>query len=557
MVKVPNGAMTFSKGMSTTLVPNVACPARPRLGWAAAWAIVAAGGAALLGVLATEVWPKRPEMGDRFLVPLASTVLLYSLRPRWRATPCLPARSGLVAVVIGAVAFAPAWYLLVRVGPRTLLLWWLAAALSLAAIGLLAAGQGWRRAGVVLFPLLFAFFALPTPDILQAWLLAKLKAMTTIGAAAVLPWLGVPAVRSGTGFTLTLPSGKLGVVDACSGALSLTSLLAVAVLTAYVRVAVRRDFTLLRAAALVVLTIPIVIVSNTVRVIATGILQEMLGPNAIVGLWHEVLGYVTILVGFGLIVAVSQKLAARAVAAGTVALASVPANVPVASAPAGRGWAALALLLPAAAVCIWAERFRDSQFELADLGSIAVALPGWEGKPLEVPPDVAEMLKCDQLVLREYEDHLGNRVEVYFMFWATPASTAHIHHPDVCWPSRGCTLAESHVLPVRYSADREPIGVSVRHYDTEDGKREVVFYWTQNGNAVLPDGRETAHGSEYAWVREMLSGQQPPERVSRLSVLLGADVPVGRPADEQARIAELSALIAAEVYRVCPWAAPP
>jgi hypothetical protein len=176
---------------------------------------------------------------------------------------------------------------------------------------------------------------------------------------------------------------------------------------------------------------------------------------------------------------------------------------------------------------------------------------------MPVPPDVAEMLKCDQIVLRQYVDHVGNQVQVYLMFWATPASTAHIHHPDVCWPSRGCTVAASRVRPVTYVAGREPLGVSVRHYDTPNATRQVVLYWTQNGNDVLPDGRETVNWrTEYGWVWEMLRGGRAPERTSRLSVLLGADVPLGRPEDQEERLADLSGKIAAQLYRSCTWAAP-
>src|SRR5437868_2289235 len=132
--------------MSTTTAAVVSGPVRPTLLSAAAWLVLGAGAGALLAVLAVEVWPKRPEMGDRFLVPIASAVLLFCLRPRWRATQRRPSAAGLLAVAVGAVAFPTAWYLLVQVGPRTLLLWWLSAALVLAAIGLVVAGHGWRRA---------------------------------------------------------------------------------------------------------------------------------------------------------------------------------------------------------------------------------------------------------------------------------------------------------------------------------------------------------------------------------------------------------------------------
>ncbi len=495
--------------MSTTSLSAVAVPTRPAFARTAAWVVVAGGACALLAVLAFDVWPKRPEMGDRFLIPIASGVLVYLLRPRWRATPRRPAAAGLVAVATGSMALAPpAWYLLVQVGPRTLLLWWLGVALALVVLGLLAITDGWRPAAVVAFPVLFALFALPTPDNLQARLLPALKDATTAGAATLLPWLGVPAVRSGLGFTLTLPTGQLGIVDACSGALSLTSLLAIAVLTAYVRLIFRRDFTVIRGIVLIGLTIPIVVVSNTVRVVVTGLLHEHVGPAAVQGAWHDLLGYLVVLVGFGLILGTSQVLATRT--KNPIPPATLPetggGEKPLESASPshlGKGaggaasWllvVALLVLLPTAAACLWSEQFRQRHVDIADLNAVSLSLPGWDGRDEPVPPDVAEMLKCDQIVHREYTDNLGRAAEVYLMFWATPASTAHMHHPDVCWPARGCTLASGRVRPVIFAADHEPLRISVRHYETPQRNREIVFYWTQNGNAVLPDGQDPGPG---------------------------------------------------------------
>jgi exosortase len=536
--------------MTTTNAPAVPRANRTVLPWAAAWTVVGIGWATLVTVLVTDVWPKRPEMGDRYLIAAVAVGLVFVLSRRWRGTPRLPAAAGLLAVAAGAAACPPAWYLIVLVGPRTLLVWWLAVALTLATIGLLVADHGRARARVMLFPIAFGLFALPTPDSLQSWLFPSLKAVTTAGAAAVLPWLGVAAQRSG--FTLTLPSGKLGVVDACSGALSLPSLLAIAVLTAYVRVSFRRDLNLPSAWALVVLTIPIVVVSNTIRVIVSGVLQEFVGSWAVEGAWHEALGYLAVVVGFGLIVGVSQLLAGPAGAAPPIFSPQRDSG----GRPRG-GWAALAVLIVSAATCLWAEQFRQDYSHVTDLRAIGRDLPPWTGEDRPIPPDVAEMLKCDQLFHRVYEDRFGHTVEVYLMYWATPASTAHMHHPDVCWPARGCTLAAGRVRPVGYAVDREPIGASVRHYDNEFGQREVVFYWTQAGNVILPDGRDPAEqSSEYRWVFDMLRGRQPPERASRLSVLLGAVGPVGSAVEQEARLASLCGPLAADVYRVCPWARP-
>jgi EpsI family protein len=536
--------MTLSP-MSQAVSEATPARVRPSLFGLAA-AMLAAGAAALGWVLTSEVWAKQPEMGDRLLIPLAAGVLVWKRRPHWRATAVSPCHGGLILLIPAAALFAAGWYLLVLVGPRTLLLWWLLAALILATIGVLLTRYGWPRTRTLLFPLVFCFLALPTPDALQKPLQLRLKELTTAGAATVLPWLGVPAEAHG--FTLTLPSGELGVVDACSGALSLNALVAISLLIVHVRIDLFGDLSLAGGGALLALTPPIVILSNTVRVIVTGVLKQYVGDWAIRGAWHEALGYVVVLVGFGLIVGTSQLLA-RAPSA--PAAPGPPLRVP----PARGGAVAVALLVPALVACLWSEQFRQSYRQEVHLDELSLRLTGWQERIATPDPEVAEMLKCDEILFRRYENDWGQRVDVYVMFWATPASTAHMHHPDICWPSRGWTLDEGNIRPVAYATDRAPLGVSVRHY-VRKGKRQVVYYWTQNGRAVLPDGQEPADHTEYAWVRSLLTGGPSLTRTSRLSVLLGTDVDAGRSADQEAKLDRLAAAIAGDVYRLCPWAAP-
>src|SRR5262245_15709329 len=73
-------------------------------------AILAAGAAALGWVLTTEVWAKQPEMGDRFLIPLAAGLLVWKLWPSWRATAICPFRAGLILLAPAAALYAAGWY---------------------------------------------------------------------------------------------------------------------------------------------------------------------------------------------------------------------------------------------------------------------------------------------------------------------------------------------------------------------------------------------------------------------------------------------------------------
>jgi EpsI family protein len=483
-----------------------------------------------------------PEMNDRFLIPLAAAWLVKRNASRWQSTAPRPAASGLLLVAAGALLAPPAWYLIVQVGPRVLLLWWLMIALVLVALGLLLAQFGARRTAIVLFPVAFCFLALPTPDRLQSPLQMRLKEYTTSAAATVLPIIGIPAERRG--YVLELPSGQLGVVDACSGVRSVTALTAIALFVAYVR-----GFSLLRGGLLVLITMGIVVVSNAVRVIVTGILQETLGSQFAHGWAHEVLGYIVILVGLALIVAVSSLLV-RNKRAG-----SVPTTMAGPSRAARGGPVALVFVALSLVGCFWAESYRSADSRTVHLAALPTTIAGWEGRDEPINEAVADMLKCDQLIHRVYESKLGKQIELYVLFWATPASTAHMHHPDICMPAQGWTIESSAVRPVPYRPDRDPIPVSLRTY-SQKGLRQLVYYWTQAGAAYLPDGKEDlSHFSDYAWVRQMLTGTATLERTSRLSVRIDMEASGDRQYQEEL-MAEFGGAIARELYGLCPWAMP-
>src|ERR1019366_10193270 len=95
--------------------------------------------------------------------------------------------------------------------------------------------------------------------------------------------LGVHTVREGN--LLILPTVTLEVVEACSGVRSLLSLLAAVVAYGYLA-----ENSMWKRCLLVALTIPIVILSNGLRLVATGALSFVYGPQVDSGLTHTALG---------------------------------------------------------------------------------------------------------------------------------------------------------------------------------------------------------------------------------------------------------------------------
>jgi hypothetical protein len=130
-----------------------------------------------------------------------------------------------------------------------------------------------------------------------------------------------------------------------------------------------------------------------------------------------------------------------------------------------------------------------------------------------------------------------------------------MHHPDNCWPSRGFQRVSAHVRPVPYAGGTATLPVSVRQF-ARGPQRQMLFYWSQNANVLMPEGQELAENvSEYAWLVAMLSGRRSMEQVARLSVLVGTDL-AGTPEQQEVTLAGLVGPLADALYAACPWARP-
>lgn len=512
------------------------------------WGIVAA---AIAGWVLTllPVWQSKPDLADRFLIPLASAWLVYRAWPRLHAMPLRPSYWGLIPLALGAGCFAVGWYVAVQVSGRPIVVWWLTLALMLLVLGLAWVHLGGSHARLLVFPVAFVVFSLPTPGRVYNPLMLRLKQFTTTSAHTVLPWVGVPCERPDpAGYELMLASGSLGVVEACSGVRSVTALTAIAVLVAYLR-----GFRPIRGAVLVALTIAVIAVTNAIRVIVTGFLQENFGRAAISGWAHEALGIGVILIGLGLIVLLSSILAPRP----TASTPEPPPGTLSQSGPAARirGGLALGLLLPALLGCIWAEQYRVNHRITVRLSDIAKAIGPWSGEDIPVDELTAEELMCDQIVHRDYRNSVGEEIRVWVMYWGNAATTAHMHHPDICYPFRGWKVTTSRLKPIELAAGGR-LPISMRHYAKPEAQ-QLLFFWTQNGPEVLPDGVEKAEEfSGHSWLLDLFRhGHRPTDSGARISVLIGTRTRGSVEAGESL-LRDFTTRFADTLYSVCPRSRP-
>jgi exosortase len=249
--------------------------------------------AALLAVLVALYWVIMRDLGIQwrddanynhgFLIPLFSGFLVWRERHRLRG---ITARGSLLGlpVLVGGIGLL----LLGDISAENFLM---RSSLLVVLTGLVLFLAGRETLRVVLFPLAYLLFMVPLPGILFYAITFPLQRLAAEQAAWMLDVLGVPVLLDGN--IIHLSQISLGVTEACSGIRSLISLLAGGVAWAYL---------LLPGGWLSVLfvasTVPITILANSGRVVATGLIGQWFGPQYASGFFHEFAGWVVYLFAF-------------------------------------------------------------------------------------------------------------------------------------------------------------------------------------------------------------------------------------------------------------------
>ncbi len=242
--------------------------------------LVAALYAPVLAGLISD-WQNDPNYSHGFIVVLFSAWLIWRGRRGAEAVALAPSNYGLVGMAVGIG--------LLVVGTLGAELFVTRFSLLALLAGMVVFLAGWEMLQLVSFPLGYLVFAIPLPAILYYQLTFPLQLQASQLAGGLLDLLRVPAIREGN--LLILPNYTLEVADACSGIRSLFSLLALAV--AYGHLLESR---LWKRIVLVGGMVPVAVISNSLRVVGTGVLTYLAGPRAAEGFFHLFSGWLVFLV---------------------------------------------------------------------------------------------------------------------------------------------------------------------------------------------------------------------------------------------------------------------
>jgi len=250
--------------------------------WVVSSLVVGVLGAWMFGPTIADlvaVWSAENDYSHGFLVAPFAATILWLRRKSFPADAALPGWGGLVLLFVSiAVRYAGERLFLAPLGGWALVIW-------LAGAGWLVAG---RRAFIWALPaLLFLLFMVPLPFRIEQLLSWRLQTITTRISTVLLECLGQPAVSEG--HTVYLGEHVLEVEQACSGLRMFMGITAVAF--AFVVLQQRPWWEKL---ILVLAVAPVAMLANSIRVVITGLLLQVVSGEAAARFSHDAAGWVTI-----------------------------------------------------------------------------------------------------------------------------------------------------------------------------------------------------------------------------------------------------------------------
>lgn len=224
-----------------------------------------------------EQWWTDPNFSHGFFVPAFAAFLIWRNRKSLASIKSRPSWTGLLIMVVALA--------LLVFGVLAAVLFVSRVSLVVLIAGMVVYFKGWEFFKAVLFPWAFLFLMIPPPTLIMNLVTIPLQFLASDLATWFLRISGVPVLQNGN--VIQLPNMALEVVEACSGIRSLISLGTLAIIYGYLletNVAIR--------IVLAVLSVPIAVFANGLRIMGTGLTGMYWDPSKAQGFFHEFSGWV-------------------------------------------------------------------------------------------------------------------------------------------------------------------------------------------------------------------------------------------------------------------------
>lgn len=457
---------------------------------------------------------------------MAGLLLALRWKDRPVAAPPSPAsRRALIVILTCMVAASALFHLLFLSNPDWRLLLWAFGFWTLicwALVCMATGGRGW--VSHFFFPSLLLLTAIPWPTRLETPLIQHLLGWVTRATVELLLLLGIPAKAGGN--VIILPSGIVGVEDACSGIRSfqLTLMAAVFIGDYYRLSTVRRMLT-------IALGVAVALVVNLGRTMGLTALYRAGGGTA-VDRWHDHFGVVSALLALLAVWGIGRLLY-RATQEPTAAFSS--AKAPYQAAPDAGSPLPLSLLATLTAVFCLGHFGAKAHFLAAspgDPGPGTIETANWDpGPPYERIPIPAHARSA--LRFTRGDSWIGHsptgtpppELVAFHLVWeaGSISSMVQVHRPEICLPASGYRkVAEE--PEEEYGSSASAPALKFRSQLFSDGVRTLRIFQAEGSRYSGGATSDSPNGAQR--LRQALSGSRLEARWL-IQIVLPANLPRG------------------------------
>lgn len=470
------------------------------------------------------------EFSHGYLIPFISLYLAWQRRSALRWQEFRGSWAG-VAAVGGGILLGVAGRLATLVIVEYL-------ALIVVIAGLVLALTGWRALRTLRVPLAILLFMIPLPNIVMNALSAQLQLMSSALGVWILRLVGVTVFLEGN--VIDLGTYRLEVAEACSGLRYLLPLMTLSFLIACLYRAA-----LWKRVLIFVSSIPVTLVTNSIRIATIGVMVDTWGPQMAEGAVHAVQGWMMFMVSTAVVLL--EVIALSHVGGDRVpwrtsfglegpALRPFIRPVQLRTVPV-TAWSAAGLVLmfalSARALPVPQEWVPNRE----KFASFPLHVGRWSGRQEPMEQVYLDALKLDDYLLTNYVAGDSVPVNLYVAWYDRQSTGDSTHSPKACLPGGGWridNLRQIDIAPVKINGQVLRVNRALIQYDTQ---RQLVYYWFQQRGRVVT--------SEYLVKWYLLVDSVREHRTDgalvRLMVPIGADMSEGE-ADRTLRrfIAEVS-----------------
>lgn len=349
------------------------------------------------------------------------------------------------------------------------------------------------------FVFLLLFTMMPLPNFLNNRLAVQLQLIATHMGEALIRLMGMSVYREGN--IIDLGFMQLQVVEACSGLRYLFPLIVLGLVMAYF-VKIR----LWKKCLLVVMTVPISLVLNALRIALTALASQHLGVEAAKGFSHDFAGWVVFLLSYVLLYLFNLGLARLPGEPDPKAEAAVPVDeAPGAPEPGqpeaeqaapprsltmgrapGRRFVVSALVLLGMFLGLTGQGGQELPPPIRSFAEFPMQIGPWTGRPQYLEKAIVDELRFSQYIMADYQaapqEGPSAPVNLYVAYYQSQRKGQAIHSPESCLPGTGWSVEESGVVSVAGANGPQRLNRSLA---AKQNSRILTYFWFQQQGRQL------------------------------------------------------------------------